>query len=249
MVDFTDKTVFITGAASGIGKATAMTFAQKGATVVMVDLNEEKLNEVSKKIEQTGGNVSFYQCDVSNQKRVEEVTKDALNKFGKIDILVNNAGIFSHYDSFLNTPSDIWESYINVNLMGMVYVTKALLPQMLEHSYGKIVNVASVAGVYGNQFMIPYSASKGAVISMTKALAKEVIDKGVTVNCISPGSVSTSDVEFDVVQNSEFSKQATYIQRSGSHKENANLICFLASDEASYIVGQNIQIDGCRKMQ
>ena len=108
---------------------------------------------------------------------------------------------------------------------------------------------ASVAGVYGNSFMAHYSATKGAVIAMTKALAKEVVDKGVTVNCISPGSVSASKENIDGVEYDGFGSQATYIKRSGSHRENANLICFLASDEASYIVGQNIQIDGCRKLQ
>jgi len=120
---------------------------------------------------------------------------------------------------------------------------------MLENSYGKIVNVASVAGVYGNANMAHYSATKGAVISMTKALAKEVIDKGINVNCVSPGSVSSSRVsdDIDYVAYEGFAKEATHIKRSGSHRENANLICFLASDEASYISAQNIQIDGARR--
>ena len=133
--------------------------------------------------------------------------------------------------------------------MGIVYFTKAVLPQMIENGYGKIVNVASVAGVYGNANMAHYSATKGAVISMTKALAKEVIDKGVTVNCVSPGSVSTSQDSIDSMDEFDgFGLRATYIKRYGSHRENANLICFLSSDESSYIVGQNIQIDGCRKL-
>ena len=107
-----------------------------------------------------------------------------------------------------------------------------------------------MAGVYGNANMVQYSATKGAVISMTKALAKEVIDKGINVNCVSPGSVSSSNAEGDIdyVQHEGFAKDASYIKRSGSHRENANLICFLASDDASYVAGQNIQIDGCRRM-
>lgn len=117
---------------------------------------------------------------------------------------------------------------------------------MLENRYGRIINISSVAGVYGNANMVHYSATKGAIISFTKALAKEVADKGILVNSVSPGSVSPSEnVNMDYFENSELS----FMGRTGTHMENANLICFLASDEASYITGQNIQIDGCRKKQ
>ena len=130
--------------------------------------------------------------------------------------------------------------------MGVVYFTQAVLPKMLENKYGRIINVASVAGVYGNAMMAHYSATKGAVIALTKALAKEVGDKGILVNSVSPGSVSPAECDdIDYTQESPLS----YMGRTGSDRENANLICFLASDEASYISGQNIQIDGCRKKQ
>lgn len=130
--------------------------------------------------------------------------------------------------------------------MGVVYFTKAVLPKMLENGHGRIINVGSVAGVYGNANMVHYSTTKGALITMTKALAKEVADKGVLVNCVSPGSVSPSEnKDMNYFENSELS----FIGRTGTDMENANLICFLASDEASYISGQNIQIDGCRKKQ
>jgi len=248
-MNFKGKTALVTGAAIGIGKATAITFAQNGAKVVIVDMDNEKLQGVKKQIEQMGAEVLAYVCDVSDEQKVNEITKDALDKFGKIDILVNNAGIFRDHGSFLDVSTDMWKKYIDVNVMGTVYFTKALLPGMLENSYGKIVNVASVAGVYGNANMAHYSATKGAVISMTKALAKEVIDKGINVNCVSPGSVSSSRVsdDIDYVAYEGFAKEATHIKRSGSHRENANLICFLASDEASYISAQNIQIDGARR--
>ena len=130
--------------------------------------------------------------------------------------------------------------------MGTVYCTKAVLSKMLENRYGKIINVASVAGVYGIANMVHYSATKGAVIAMTRALAKEVIDKGVYVNCVSPGSVSPAEnLDMDYYEDS----QHCFLGRTGTDNENANLICFLASDEATYIAGQNIQIDGCRKKQ
>ena len=247
---FSGKTALITGAAAGIGKATAITFAEKGAKVVIVDMDEEKLECTRTQIQKIGVDVLAYVCDISNEERVNEITADVLEKFGRIDILVNNAAIFRCNSDFLSTPIDEWKRYIDVNIMGIVYFTKAVLPQMIECGYGKIVNVASVAGVYGNANMAHYSATKGAVISMTKSLAKEVIDKGVTVNCVSPGSVSVSKDNIDSVNEYEgFGSKATYIKRNGSQRENANLICFLSSDEASYIVGQNIQIDGCRKVQ
>ena len=138
----------------------------------------------------------------------------------------------------------MWNKLINVNLMGVVYCTNAVLPYMFEKGYGRIVNVASVAGVYGNAGMSMYSATKGAVISMTKALAKEVVEKGIVVNSVSPGMVSPSDNP-DI----EHTKptEACYAGRTGSDRENADLICFLASEKNGYVVGQNIQIDGCRK--
>jgi len=247
---FKGKTALITGAASGIGKATAITFAEKGARVVILDMDAEKLERTKAKIEEIGADVLSYVCDISNQERVNEVTEDVLKNFGKIDILVNNAAIFRCYSDFLSTPIEEWKKFIDVNIMGIVYFTKAVLPHMIENGYGKIVNVASVAGVYGNANMAHYSATKGAVISMTKALAKEVIDKGITVNCVSPGSVSVAQDNIDSLDEYEgFGSKAAYIKRNGSQRENANLICFLSSDEASYIVGQNIQIDGCRKIQ
>ena len=132
--------------------------------------------------------------------------------------------------------------------MGVVYFTKAVLPKMLDADYGRIINIASVAGVYGNANMAHYSATKGAVISMTKALAKEVADKGVLVNSVSPGMVSGSEnPDMNYTAESNLAKELTYMGRTGAHQENANLICFLASDVASFITGQNIQIDGCRR--
>lgn len=248
-MSFKGKCALVTGAASGIGKATAIILAQKGAKVVIVDTDTQKLENVKNEIEAMGGDVLAYTCDVSNKQRVNEITSDALNKFKKIDILINNAAIFRDMGSFLEIPDEMWENYMNVNIMGIVYFTKALLPQMIESGYGRIVNVASVAGVYGNPNMVHYSATKGAVIAMTKALAREFADKGILINSVSPGSVSPSpeDGDMDFVIREGFSLEASYLKRSGSHRENANLICFLASDDASYISGQNIQIDGLRK--
>ena len=243
---FSGKTALVTGAAIGIGRATAIKFAQEGANVVLVDIDENKLESVKNEIEEYTKNVITFKCDVSDEECVYNVVKEAEVVFGSIDILVNNAAIWRSFGNFMEISIDTWRKLIDINIMGVVYFTKAVLPQMLENSYGRIINISSVAGVYGNANMVHYSTTKGALIAMTKALAKEVTAKGVLVNSVSPGSVSPSDnKDMYYSENSELS----FMGRTGTDMENANLICFLASDEASYISGQNIQIDGCRKKQ
>lgn len=158
--------------------------------------------------------------------------------------MVNNAALWRDRASFVDSPVELWQKYIDINIMGVVYCTKAVLPKMIENNYGRIINVASVAGVYGNAKMVHYSTTRGALIAMTKALAKEVVNNGVLVNCVSPGSVSPVD---NPDMNYYKETPLSHIGRTGTDMENANLICFLASDDASYIIGQNIQIDGCRK--
>lgn len=245
-MNFQGKTVCVTGAAVGIGRATAIKFAQNGANIVALDMNSEKLELVKEEIEKYTKNVMAFICDISNEEKVYETFQKAESCFGKIDILINNAAVWRGSYAFLDISTENWKKFIDINIMGTVYCTRAVLPKMLENEYGKIVNIASVAGVYGNANMVHYSATKGAVISMTKALAKEVTNKGINVNCISPGSVSPAEnLDMDYYQSSELS----FMGRTGTDNENANLICFLASDEASYIAGQNIQIDGCRKKQ
>lgn len=245
-MDFTGKTALVTGAGVGIGRAVALKLAQHGAKLVLVDINAEKLESVRQEALAFTAEVETFVCDVSDEARVNEVCAQALERFGCIDILVNNAAIWRAWKLFVETDAQEWQQFLNINVMSVVYFTRALLPAMIENRWGRVINVASVAGVYGNANMVPYSASKGAVIAMTRALAKEVADKGVLVNAVSPGSVSPADnADMDYVQPSALS----FMGRTGSDMENANLICFLASDEASYISGQNIQIDGCRKKQ
>jgi len=243
-MNFKEKTVLITGAAVGIGRACALQFARENANVVLVDLNQETLLETEKEIKEITDNYLTIICDVSNNNDVISAVEKANNRFGKIDILINNAALWRQFSSFVETDIDIWKKFININIMGTVYFTKAVINKMIENNYGRIINVASVAGVYGNATMTPYSATKGAVISFTKALAKEVAKHNITVNAVSPGSVSPAEeMNIDYIQASELS----YSGRTGSARENAELICFLASDNAAYINGQNIQIDGCRK--
>lgn len=243
-MNFSGKTVLITGAAVGIGRAAAYKFAEHGARLVLTDIALEKLETLKKELSGIAEDVLVRKCDVSDEARVYEVVKEAEAAFGRVDILINNAALWRDKTSFPETSAEDWKRYIDINIMGVVYFTKAVLGKMLENHYGKIINVASVAGVYGNANMAHYSATKGAVISLTKALAKEVAGKGISVNAVSPGTVSPSDNP-DMTFHRE--SELSYMGRTGTDAENAALICFLAGDEADYISGQNIQIDGCRK--
>lgn len=245
-MNLNNKVALITGAAVGIGRATAILLAEKGASLVLVDIDVAKLEDLKSELSVYDVKILTFAIDVSDEAAVYEATDKAITEFGRIDILVNNAALWRGQSSFIDTPTSTWRKFIDINIMGVVYFTRAVLPSMLENKWGRVINVASVAGVYGNANMAHYSATKGAVIAFTKALAKEVTDKGVLVNCVSPGSVSPSDNhDIDYTVESPLS----FMGRTGSDRENANLICFLASDEASYIAGQNIQIDGCRKKQ
>ncbi len=241
---FSEKVAVVTGAAVGIGRAAAIRFASEGAKVVALDVNAKKLEELEKELKEYTPDALTLVCDVSNEDSVNEAFAKARVTFGKVDILVNNAALWRDVVPFMETPTELWKKYLDINVMGVVYCTKAALTDMLENKYGRIINVSSVAGVYGKGCMVHYSATKAALINMTSALAREVVGEGVLVNCISPGSVSPSengDMDYHCPSD------LAYMGRTGTDNENANLICFLASDEASYISGVNIQIDGCRK--
>ncbi len=245
-MNFSGKIALITGAAVGIGRATALRLGEMGASLVLLDVDIDGLEKVKCELGEKTAAVLIYSCDISDEARVREVVADAIARLGKIDILVNNAALWRENCRFVDTDMAVWKRYFDINVTGTAYVTQAVLPSMLANEYGRIINVASVAGVYGNARMSCYSATKGALIAFTKALAKEVSAKGVLVNAVSPGSVSPStNDDIDYSQPSELS----FIGRTGTGRENADLICFLASDMASYISGQNIQIDGCRKKQ
>ena len=241
---FTGKTAVVTGAARGIGRAVALKFAMEGAQVVALDINTEELARLKGELCEYTNEVLCLECDISDNERVNEVARETLEKFGKVDILVNNAALWKYHNTFLDTPNDVWQKFFDVNVMGTMYVTKAFIGNMVENGYGRIINVSSVAGVYGLNTMAPYSATKAAVIAMTKSIAKEMAKKGVLVNSVSPGSVSPGE---NLDYNHYVESSLPFMGRTGTDMENANLICFLASDEASYISGQNIQIDGCRK--
>lgn len=236
--DFSGKTALITGASMGIGRATAIDFAKHNAKVVLLDIDEEGLKKVAAEIEALGADVSIYPCDISSEALVNAAYGAALEKYGAIDIAVNNAGLWNTHGEFAQSSSSDWKRKIDVNILGTLYITRAVIGGMIERRYGRIVNIGSVAGVYGIATMADYSMTKGAIIGFTKALAKEVTPHGVTVNCVSPGTVSDSAAAND----------KCYASRFGRYQENADLILFIASEYAGYISGQNYIIDGCRRM-
>ena len=235
-MNFKGKTAFITGAAKGIGRATAIGFAKGGANIVLTDIAD--MTETYEQVKKFTDNVIKINFDVSKEVDARNSIFEGLKKFGRIDILINNAGIFPKSD-FLSATSEHWKKIIDINILGTMYLSQAVLPSMIENGYGRIVNIGSVAGVYGLSWFVDYSMSKGAIISFTKALAKAVSDKGITVNCVSPGSVSHAG--------SDVMKDFSFIGRAGSYEEIANVIMFVASEEASYISGQNYLVDGCRR--
>ena len=235
-----NKVAMITGAAVGIGRAVAMLMAQRGAKLILLDIDGEKLELLRTQLETE---VLTCVCDISDEVAVRDCVSKAIAQLGSIDILVNCAALWRKWNLFVEQDMTLWRKFFDINVTGAAVVTQAVLPGMLEKKWGRIIHVASVAGVYGNKKMACYSATKGAVISFVKALAKEVALDGITVNAVSPGSVSDSENgDIDFVQPSEL----CHMKRTGSDRENAELICFLASDAAGYISGQNIQIDGCR---
>ncbi|MBQ8310260.1 MAG: SDR family oxidoreductase [Clostridia bacterium] len=240
-MNFNGKAAFVTGAARGIGKAIAIGFAKKGADVIISDILEEPLLQTAKEIEAFGVKVKAIVLDITDEAAVRQAIYESVRAFGQIQILVNNAGIYILND-FLETTSAEWKRAFDVNVFGTMYATHAILPHMIENGYGRIVNIGSVAGVYGINYFVDYSATKGAIISFTKALAKAVTDKGINVNCISPGSIVDP-----TVNNTTSYTDFCFKERAGTPEEIANAVLFAASDEASYMSGQNILVDGCRK--
>ena len=168
-MDFNNKIALVTGAAVGIGRATALQLAERGADVILLDINEEKLTTVKTECASFGRDVQSFVCDISDENAVNEVIAAAMAHFGRIDILVNNAALWREFTPFTELSAEKWHLFFNINVFGTVYVTRAVLPAMLTQGFGRVINVASVAGVYGNGNMTAYSATKGVTNVMLKA--------------------------------------------------------------------------------
>ena len=238
---FENKTALVTGAAFGIGRAVAKKLAADGAALALTDIAMSELETLKDELEASGTTVYVYECDVSDETRVREVADDAIAKLGHLDILINNAAYFREgLGPFVDQDPAMWRRKIDVNILGTMFMTHAVLPHMYERRKGSIVNVASVAGIYGIANLTDYSMTKGAVLSFTYALAREAAAYNVNVNAMSPGNINARNDEHYT------DLHLSYLGPFGTPEECANVICFLASDEAKWVSGVNFTADGCR---
>lgn len=240
----TDKVAIVTGASRGIGREVAKTLAEKGAAVIVnYNGSAARAEEVVKEIEAAGGKAEAVQCNVSDFAKAGEFIDYVVKKYGRVDILVNNAGI-TRDNLLMKMSEEDFDAVIDTNLKGAFNCIKHLSRQMLKQKSGRIINMASVTGVTGNAGQANYGASKAGLIGMTKCVAREMASRGITCNAVAPGFIVTemTDVLSDTIK--ENITAQIPMKRFGSTRDIANTVAFLASEEAGYITGQVICVDG-----
>lgn len=235
-----DRVAVITGGSNGIGLATATRFIKEGAKVAIIDIDDRKGDELVKKL---GANSKFFRLDVSNYTDVEKTMKEVFDSFGKIDILINNAGI-ARDASTKKMTIEMWQKVIDVNLSGAFYCVKAVRPYMAENNYGRIVSTSSVVALYGNFGQANYVAAKAGLIGMTKTWAREFGKDGITVNAVAPGFIDTEIIKTVPEEMIMAVKSKIPLRRIGLPDDISNAFLFLASDEASFITGTVLSVDG-----
>jgi len=245
-----DKVALVTGAASGIGRATAALFGQEGAKVMCADLDGEGAERVARQIADSGGEAASTRVDVSVGADVERMVRETVERWGRLDVLLNNAGIVFLLP-LTQVSEEQWDRLMNVNLKGVYLGCKYAIPQMVGQGKGVIVNTASIAGLLGFATYDTYCASKGGVVQLTKALAVEFASMNVRVNCVCPGIIDTAMLDRGVVEQGldkaafvAMAGQSHPMGRIGRAEEVAAAILFLASDEASFITGVALPVDG-----
>jgi 3-oxoacyl-[acyl-carrier protein] reductase len=238
-----DKVAIITGAGQGIGKATALRFAKEGAQVALVEFNEQTGQTTADEINSQTKTAIFIKTDVSKRAQVDEMVKRVKEHFGRIDILLNNAGVLRDAQ-LVKMTEEQFDAVIAVNLKGTFNCTQAVAPHMIERNYGRIINVSSVVGLYGNFGQTNYVATKAGVIGMTKVWARELGRKGICVNAVAPGFISTEMVQNMPAQIINSMIQKVPLGRMGHPEEVASVYVFLASDDASYVNGTVVSVDG-----
>ncbi len=239
---FRESVVIITGGSDGIGLATARAFLDEGARVALVSRSKAKLEKVKKELKNEN-RVLIFPADVSNSTMANKVVGLITETWGKVDILVNNAGITDN-KLLLRMDEDTWDKLMDVNLKGVFNYSKAVIRPMIRQKHGVIINISSVVGIIGNTGQTAYSASKAGIIAFTKSLAKEVGSRNIRVVCVAPGFVMTKMTENlpEEIKNDYLSRIA--LKRFASPEEVARVVLFLASEDASYITGQTIIVDG-----
>ncbi|MBV6426928.1 MAG: 3-oxoacyl-[acyl-carrier-protein] reductase FabG [Haliscomenobacter sp.] len=238
-----NRVAIITGGANGIGRVTALTFAKEGAQIAIWDINEDAGRQLAVECTALGARCIFQNVDTSNLEAATEAAEAAHREFGQIDILINNAGI-TRDASMKKMTAAQWQQVIDVNLTGVFNCVKAVSPYMLERGYGRILNASSVVALYGNFGQTNYVAAKAGVIGMSKVWAREFGRKGVTVNAVAPGFIQTDMVGTIPKEYLDQLKEKTPLGRMGQPEDIANAYLFLASDEASFITGTTLSVDG-----
>lgn len=245
-----NKVILITGAGSGIGRETAIMFAKNGARVVVTDVDEkggkETVDEIVKVIAESPdckGDAFFTKLDTSNREQTKQVAKEVIDRYGEIDVLINNAGIVQ--DALVTKMTEEqWNKVIDVDLKGPFNMIKSVVDNMIEHRIGKIINVSSIVGIYGNIGQTNYSAAKAGLIGLTKTLAKELGRKGICVNAVAPGFIQTHMTASLPEKILDAMKEKTPLKRLGLPADVAYAIMFLASDEANFVNGVVLPVDG-----
>ena len=238
------KCAIVTGASRGIGRAIAKKLASEGVNIVLnYRSNEEKAIEVESELREYGVDVLRVKADISQLTQVEDLIKQAKEKFNKIDIMVNNAGV--NIDKLIiRMKEEDFDNVLDVNLKGVFNCLKSITPVMLKQRQGSIINISSVVGLIGNAGQVNYAASKAGVIGMTKSLAKEIGVKGITVNAVAPGFIKTDMTDSLSDSYKEKIEKEIPLRRFGTAEDVADVVCFLASENAKYITGQVIHVDG-----
>ena len=245
-----DKVAIVTGGGSGIARETCKLFAREGAKLMIADIVIEGAKALAKELQTKGFQASAIKLDITNLDEAYQVAKATIERFGQIDILANIAGgsmgptIKSKPSLFAQSDMDYWEEMINLNLYGAMKCTRAVINHMIERRTGKIISFASTAGIIGQKTRVPYSAAKAGIIGFTKALAKEVAPYGINVNCISPSIIASPRVLDLPKKETQEWIDAVPLGRFGKPEEIAFAVLFLASDEASFITGDNLIVGG-----
>ncbi len=238
------KAAIVTGASRGIGREIALELARQGADVVVnYSGSEERANAVVAEIKALGRNAIAFQCNVADSESVANMVKAAIEIFGKIDILINNAGI-TRDNLLMRMKEEEWDDVININLKGVFLCTKAVTRQMMKQRSGRIINISSIVGVSGNPGQANYVAAKSGVIGLTKTTAKELSSRGITVNAIAPGFITTEMTDKLPDDVKEQMLKQIPLARFGEPADIANVVVFLSSEESRYMTGQTLHVDG-----